>query len=206
MGTYRYNRGLSLFRLDRLDEAMEDFNAALELDPRSLDAGIEKVNLLVELDRFDEALPLLEELEGLEPASSEPPFYRGAILARKGDLTGALAQLEESLRRDPDSVYTLNNMGNILMDLGRLDEALACFDAILQRTESYPLARYNRACVFALQGKAEAAARELAAAAAQEGHFLEDARLDPDFDLVRNSVAFRRMVGGKKAGVKRKLT
>jgi tetratricopeptide (TPR) repeat protein len=85
------------------------------------------------------------------------------------------------------------------MDLGRLDEALACFDAILERTSRYPLAHYNRACVLARLGKVGETVKELSLAAAEDRQFLEDALDDPDFERIRQTTAFRRLFGGKKA-------
>ena len=93
-----------------------------------------------------------------------------------------------------------DNKGNVLIDLDRLEEALACFDAILRRTDRYPLAHYNRACVFARQGRVREAVRELAAASAQDEGYLEDARHDPDFDRIREAATFARLVGDKRAG------
>ncbi|MEJ2199801.1 MAG: tetratricopeptide repeat protein [Desulfuromonadaceae bacterium] len=98
------------------------------------------------------------------------------------------------MRLDPTSVYALNNKGNILIDLGRLDEALQCFDQILDRTDSYPLAHYNRACVFALRGKVREAVQSLGRAAAQDVNFIKDALRDPDFDRVRSSRTFLKLV------------
>ena len=68
------------------------------------------------------------------------------------------------------------------------------------RTSRYPLAHYNRACVLARMGKVQEAVRALTQASAQESHFLEDAREDPDFDRIRNRPSFTRLLDEKKAG------
>jgi tetratricopeptide (TPR) repeat protein len=86
----------------------------------------------------------------------------------------------------------------VLIDLGQLEEALACFDAILERTTRYPLAHYNRACVFARLGKVREAVKALSCASAQEMQFLEDALHDPDFDGIRHSRSFKRLYKDKK--------
>ena len=200
---YFYNRGLSLLRLERFTEALADFDAALERDPDFFDALIEKAGLLVEANDFPPALQALERAEALDPDSPEPPFYRGVILEKEGELEPALVELEESLRRDPDSIHTLNNKGNILIDLGRIDEALACFDAILARTSRYPLAHYNRACAFARKGMVREAVRALGNASSQDVQFLEDARTDPDFDPIRHSHSFARLVGKRRVGARK---
>ncbi|WP_305045720.1 tetratricopeptide repeat protein [Geoalkalibacter sp.] len=191
---YFFNRGLSYLRLGRFTEALADFDEVLALDGDFFDALVEKANVLVELGRFDEARAVLAEAERREPNSPEPPFYLALLHEREGDHEGALRALEESLARDPDSIHTLNNKGSVLMDLGRLDEAMECFEAILERTDVYPLAYYNRACIFALQGRTADAVRALSEASRFEPHFLQDAAEDPDFEGIRHRPSFQKLL------------
>lgn len=199
IATYHYNCALSLVRLGEDQAAREAFTRALDLDPRFLEAWIELANLLGDLGRYDEALVTLGKAAEIESDSGEVPFYRAILFEKQGRLEEALAELEESLRLDPDSIYTLNNKGNVLMDLGRLDEALACFDEILGQTTRYPLAHYNRACVLARLGKVRETVRELSLAAAEDDRFLDDALEDPDFEKIRRTPSFRRLLDSKKA-------
>ena len=62
------------------------------------------------------------------------------------------------------------------------------------------ITHYNRACIFALRGKVREAVRALSQAAAQEARFLEDASKDPDFDRVRDSRMFQKLVAPTLAG------
>lgn len=191
---YLFNRGLSLVRLGRFEEALSDFEAALAIEPDFFEALLEKGNVFMEMQRFGEAQAIFEDAAQREPLSAEPPFYLALLLERQGHRDAALGALEESLRLDPDSIHTLNNKGSVLMDLGRLDEALTCFDAILERTDVYPLAHYNRACIFARKGRTADAVRALTKASRLEPHFLSDARVDTDFDAIRHKPSFQKLV------------
>jgi tetratricopeptide (TPR) repeat protein len=193
-----FNRGLSRMRLEQFQEALTDFDETLALEPEFFDALVEKANVLLELGRFDEARQILALAEERDPACPEPPFYLALICEREGDHEGALVALEESLARDPDSIHSLNNKGSVLMDLGRLDEALGCFEAILERTDIYPLAHYNRACIYALQGKIADAVRALSQASRLEPHFLQDAAEDPDFEGIRHRPSFQKLIRGPR--------
>lgn len=193
-----FNRGLSQMRLGRFVEALADFDETLTLEPDFFDALVEKANVLAELNRYAEARSVLLDAEERDPTSPEPPFYLAMICEREGDHEGALAALEESLARDPDSIHTLNNKGSVLMDLGRFDEALGCFEAILERTDVYPLAHYNRACIYALQGKIADAVRALSQASRLEPHFLQDAAEDPDFEGIRHRPSFQKLIRGQR--------
>ncbi len=197
--SYFFNRGLSLVRLERFEEALADYEAALAIDAEFFEAVLEKGNTLADLDRLDEARRVLEDAHRRWPNSPEPAFYLALVFEREGNREAALGALEESLHLDPDSIHTLNNKGSVLMDLGRLDEAMGCFDAILERTDVYPLAHYNRACIFALKGKTADAVRALSAASRIEPHFLRDAAYDPDFDQIRRKPSFQKLLKGQPA-------
>lgn len=199
MATCFYNRGLSHVRLHNPEKAIADFDVALQQDPEFGEALLEKATLLFDTDREAEAFSSLDAADRLAPENPEPPFYRALLHERQGDLQSALQELEISLKRDPDSLYTLNNKGNVLMDLGQLEEALVCFDAILQQKVRYPLAHYNRACVFARQRKVQETLNELDIVSRQDVRLLEDARKDPDFEWLHNNPSFQKLISQKKA-------
>lgn len=191
---YYFNKALSLLCLNRQTEAAEALQTALDRESGSYDALLEKVSSWIDEQAYTAAERTLSLAEKLHPEDAQPPFYRGLLYERQGQLDRALEAFEESLQRDPDSIYTLNNKGNVLIDLKRFDEALACFDAILRRTQTYPLAYYNRACVFARQGKVKEAVWSLQDAMQLDQRFLEDALQDEDFAAIRQRPSFQRLV------------
>ena len=190
---------MSHVRLGNVEKALSDFDQTLNIDPGFGEELLEKATLLFDNDRPDAAFAALDAADKIDPENPDAPFYRAILYERQGDLESALKELEVSLRRDPSSLYTLNNKGNVLMDLGQLDEALACFDAILQQAIHYPLAHYNRACVFARQKKVQETLNELDIVSRQDVRLLEDARKDPDFEWLHNNPSFQKLISPKKA-------
>ena len=87
--------------------ALEDFRAALKLNPRMLPALQNCVYLLCELNRDDEALALLDRIIALNPDYAPAHSSKGVLLAIKGDRAEAHRQAKESLWRDasPRNVY-----------------------------------------------------------------------------------------------------
>jgi serine/threonine protein kinase/Tfp pilus assembly protein PilF len=87
--------------------ALNDFRAALKINPRMLPALQNCVYLLCELNRDDEALALLDRIIALYPDFAPARSSKGVLLAIKGDRAAAIHQAKESLWRDttPRNVY-----------------------------------------------------------------------------------------------------
>jgi serine/threonine protein kinase/Flp pilus assembly protein TadD len=103
-------RGLARLSTD-LAGAVEDFDAALALNPRSLPAMQNKAHALSKLGRNDDAIRVLDELLELYPDYVPARSGRGVLNARVGNDAAALADAEESLRRDPSPAITYQAAG-----------------------------------------------------------------------------------------------
>jgi serine/threonine protein kinase/Tfp pilus assembly protein PilF len=79
--------------------AIDDFDAALSLNPRSAQALQNKAHVLSErLSRFDEAIRTLDMAIELNPDSQPAWAGRGVLLARSGDHAAAQRDAEQSLK------------------------------------------------------------------------------------------------------------
>ncbi len=87
--------------------ALDDFRAALKLNPRMLPALQNCVYLLCEMNRDDEALELLDRIIALYPDYAPARSSKGVLLAIKGDRAAAHREAKESLWRDttPRNIY-----------------------------------------------------------------------------------------------------
>ena len=90
-------RGLA-FRKSDPDMALNDFNAALEVEPDSRQALQNKVALLSQLERNLEAVDAISKLIELTPNDTTYLLGRGLLRARCGDRTKALADCSRALR------------------------------------------------------------------------------------------------------------
>ena len=98
--------------------ALADFNQALEINPRSVDALENKANVLSEcLGRRDEAIKVLDRAVEFHPDFVPARAGRGVLLARAGKRDLAEADAKESLLRDTRApnlyqvagIYALNS-------------------------------------------------------------------------------------------------
>jgi tetratricopeptide (TPR) repeat protein len=127
------NRGESLEGLNRLEEAAEAFQKALQFqkemqeksripqtDIRS-DAYLGLGTVRVKQQKWQEALVCLREAQRLDAAwvrkghrgYPEIPFYLGQVLDNLGRRDEAIRAYQDSLRLNPFSVTALVNLGNI---------------------------------------------------------------------------------------------
>lgn len=97
------NRGLSLFHLGRLDEAVDSFRAALRLLP---DFAIAESNLglaLLNQKQFEAAVAPLQRALQLDPGLIEANYNLGLALYRTGRTVEALAAYEQFVAHAPDA-------------------------------------------------------------------------------------------------------
>uniref|UniRef100_A0A1I8IHC9 J domain-containing protein n=2 Tax=Macrostomum lignano TaxID=282301 RepID=A0A1I8IHC9_9PLAT len=77
------NRALSLLHLDRLQEALEDCQAALNLQPDYANAMKRLAQVQQRLEQFEEAVKTCEELQRRHPSRENRAFLQEAQLALK---------------------------------------------------------------------------------------------------------------------------
>lgn len=106
-----YNKGEALYEKERREEAIECYNKALELSPRSATALISKGHCLSELGRLEEALRCYEEGLRLTPGAV------GVWLSKAG--------VEERLGRRGECIISFRQYLTLAVD--QPPEALALF-------------------------------------------------------------------------------
>ena len=123
--------------MGRLDQAVVQYNAALETGPSpAAERGLASV--LAKQDQTDEAIAALHKLVVADPSDSESRHQLGMVLMQAGNCEAAVAEFEIVLREAPTHRATLYNLGNCLNRLGRTDEggqALEKFRAAEQQNE-----------------------------------------------------------------------
>lgn len=114
----RHNRANVYGGLGRLEEALADFTAVIELDPNYSEYYFDRANLLRRMDRHDDALVDYEHAMRLSPPYPEVFYNRADIRRDQGDDEGALADLDYVLDLDPDHVDARLNRAGLLLELG----------------------------------------------------------------------------------------
>ena len=160
----RLARGTMLLRMHRLEEAVEEFQAAIAED---VDNGMLHAYLaltLADLKRYPAALLEARQAIHLMPDESFCYYVLGHVLLMQGKPKEALKAAAEALALDPSSVNVQALRSAIYLDLSRWREGLAAAEAGLELDpEDVECANLKAACLRQL-GQHDSSAATLASA------------------------------------------
>ena len=136
--------GLGLFLLDhgRLDEAIDQFQIALNIDPKYPLARTNLAIALIKKGRVDEAIAHLQTVLQAYPNDAKAHLNLGNALAKKGDLQSAIAEYDKALSIQSPYPSAHYGLGMALDDSGRIDEAIAHFQEAVQEDPHFAEANY----------------------------------------------------------------
>ena len=114
--------------LGRGDDALADYERALQSNARNAMALLYRGELMGGLGRFPEALENYESLARIAPGYDEVWFRRGTILWEMERLEEAWFSFRRALDCNPGRFSAAFNSGTVLLKLERYDEAFAAFE------------------------------------------------------------------------------
>lgn len=139
---------------DRLEEAGQEFERSIALDPRKAEAhlalGLTRKRIL----REDEAYPMFQKAVELAPEDPAARYHLALELQRRGDYEGAAEHLRKAheLQRDDRSV--VYNLTRVLHKAGRIGESQRYREVLARMIESGDRARENEFETARLHGEA----------------------------------------------------
>jgi tetratricopeptide (TPR) repeat protein len=107
-------RGRLAFVNGRMREAVEEFSAAVEAEPRSVAGLVGLGSALGTLGESDRALDALRRALAIAPDSVAAHYNVGRLLAARGDTEAALREYDEVLRLAPQDEDTLRAKADLL--------------------------------------------------------------------------------------------
>jgi tetratricopeptide (TPR) repeat protein len=156
----RANLGNALLGEGRVDEAIEQFRAALggaqPWVPRGPGTPLLYHNLgvaLAQARRLDEAIAAYRQALGLDPSSVDTRNDLAMALAERGLLPEAAAELSAAVAQRPDRADLHVNLGSVLEPLGRADQAVIAYRQALELDPASVPAMNNLGVALARQGR-----------------------------------------------------
>ena len=136
--------GLGQFLLDhgRVDEAIDQFQIALSIDPGYPEARTNLAIALTKKGRIDEAITHLQTVLNGYPNDAKAHENLGTALLKKGDSQSAIAAYEKALSIQPRYPSAHYSIGMALDDSGRIDEAIAHYQEAVQEDPHFAEAYY----------------------------------------------------------------
>jgi tetratricopeptide (TPR) repeat protein len=150
-------RGIELASAGRHDEALAEFDLAIEAKPDNPGAHNSRGKLLKMMDRDGEAAKEYTRAIELAPGEAAFRYNRGTLYLKVGRWSRALLDLESALRVDPAWAEARVNLGSCLLNMGRDDEALEEFQTAATMEPGLVQAQWNTALVFLVRGRQDEA-------------------------------------------------
>ena len=121
-------RGLAYISISKYDDAIEDYDRAIAIDPDYVVAYSNRSVAKSHKGDYDGAIADCSNAVAIDPNYSAAYNNRGAAKLRKGDYDGAIADCSESISIDPNRAATYNTRGAAKAHKGDYDGAIADYD------------------------------------------------------------------------------
>jgi cellulose synthase operon protein C len=168
------------------DKAVQDLNAAIELQPNKVEYLALLGNYYLDIGEFPKAQNLFEKAIGKAPNNVEALVGQGRAMWQNGDIVKAKILLEKTSVKAKDDPRPQYLLGRIAEDLDKPDEAMTYYRASSKKSRKYLTARVAIARLFLKQKKLKEALGELTAAA----------KLNPRSAIVRNGLGEAYLLQG----------
>lgn len=172
------NLGAALAAEGDNSQAIEQFQMALAIDPRSAQICFNLAGVLARENRMVEAVQYNQKAIALKPGYAEAENNLGILLADEKHIREAILSFENALADKPDYIEADNNLGIALASQGRLVEAIGFFQKAIAINPQYADAHYNLANALVLQRQTALAIRE----------YQETLRLNPNYEAARRQL------------------
>ncbi len=164
------NDGVAHYRQGRLDDAIHEFQAALDTTPDIAEAHVGLGAAYAQQGRLNDAIREFQDALRINPNFAEAHYSLGAAYHQQGCEDEAVQAYQAALRINPEHAMARCNLGVVYKQLGRLDEAIREFRVALRISPNDSVAHVNLGGAYMLQDRLDEAIREFQAAL----------QLDPD--------------------------
>ncbi len=139
----RYNLGEMLQAHGALNDAVEQFEAAVAIRPADALANNALGGALLARGDISGAIRQFDLALKSQPDFFDAHYNLGNALAAQGDFNGAAREFGEAAKLNPGDANAQANLGTALVQLGRLNEARSHYLAALRIDPANELAREN---------------------------------------------------------------
>ncbi len=147
------NLGVALGDKGRLDEAIENYHKALQIDPNNFEAHYNLGNALADQSRFDEAIQNYHKALQSNPNSFQALNNLGNALFHQNRFDEAIENYRKAIQLNPNFSDALNNLGVALAAKGRFDEAIENCRKAIQINPNFSDALDNLGVALAAKGR-----------------------------------------------------
>jgi predicted TPR repeat methyltransferase len=151
-------KGNAMEEQGRSEEAMECYEAAVQVSPRCARAHLNRGNILLGSARIEQARDAYQLAVACDPRYAAAYFNLGNLNCRAREYEQALHNYGIAIRIKPDFSNAFVAMGNTLDDLGRTAEAIESYQHAIAICPNYAEAHYNLGVLAMKKGELTEAA------------------------------------------------
>ncbi|MBK5290143.1 MAG: tetratricopeptide repeat protein [Acidobacteriia bacterium] len=154
-------QGIDLEAQGRLGEAIQAHRAALDAEPKSVQAQVNLIQLYSRAGQPLEAEAAYRAAIALSPGSAEAHYNYGVFAFAQKKLAEAAKAFERAIASNPQHAAAHNNLGFLLDSLGRVKEAERHYRLALSNDPGYRMAHFHLGRLLATQRRWPEAIQEL---------------------------------------------
>jgi Tfp pilus assembly protein PilF len=173
------NRGLAYDARGRFEQAIADYNKALEINPKYVNAYDNRGVVWARQGRFDKAVADYSQAIALSPDWAQAYNNRGAALFQQGNFSQAITDYSKAIALNHEYADAYNNRGTVYSRQGNLSQALADYNKAIARNAHSAQEYNNRGNVYTKAGNYSQAMADYRRAIDS----------DPDFAQTYNNLA-----------------
>jgi tetratricopeptide (TPR) repeat protein len=176
--TAHNNLGNALLRKGQVDEALKQFQKALEINPNYAQAHSNLGVALLQKGRLDDAVAQYQTALGMYPNYAQAHSNLGLALSQKGQLEDAVVHCQKALEINPYYLEAHINLGNALLRKGQLGDAVAHYQKALEINPNYAQAHSNLGAALFQKGQLDEAISQ----------FQKATEINPDYPEAHNNL------------------
>ena len=174
------NLATRLLQLGRTDEAIANFQKALQIDPNYATGHNNLGNAFLQAGRIDESLVHLKRSLEIDPNYATAHNNLGNTFLQMGRVQEAIEEYKKASEINRYYFQAFNNLGAALLQVGRVDESLAHLRKAVEIEPEYPESQNNLANTLLRMGRVEEAL----------SHYNKAVAIDPENVNTLNNLAW----------------
>jgi protein O-mannosyl-transferase len=154
------NRGSIYMDESRFDEALRDFNKAIELKPEYSDAYNNRGKLLKSTGRYEDMLSDFNKAIESNSDNFEAHNNRGNVLCIMKKYDEAIADFNSAIALKPEMAESYNNRGTVYITEKKYTEAIVDMNKAIELKPDFAMAYANRGLSYLNTGKKDNACND----------------------------------------------
>ena len=146
-------RGACYAELQQLNLARENYEKAIELNPRYAKAHYNLAGALHELGKLDLSIQSYQNSLDIEPDYAEAHNNLGNVFKEIGQLDNAINSYEKAIAIKPDYIEAYYSLGASFHEAGKLEDTIQCYEKVLELRPNFAGMHNNLGNVFRELGK-----------------------------------------------------